>query len=568
MIFDSDDNDGVQDWNDESEEVTPSPSQPSTPSLPTRRAAKTPFGATNPEGDENPAVPKTGAGSLPSRKPASPFGQNPSGNRASRPQPPLSAVKRPISPAPENPAPTPPPTPFSRPIPQRPVEKAEPVEPVPSTPEPESAPQPERLSEAELLLRSIREDAELRSAKAREAEQAAKVTQPAPNAVAPVLQAATEPAVSSSDPEPAPGEDTQKTKKGFFSSKPKKDAPAAKKEKTPNKKGQEPKEDKYAGERRKVLYIRLVAGGVAAIIGIAGLQAIFMPNTGPSKAQVVAAAQEAVNYTGFPTVSGEQFSIDFARAYFNYNSQDQNRLTNLSKFASPDLLKQIDVQPLSSQEYDAQKKVGSPDYSQAAFSQSVTYGPYVVATNNLTATSAVFTVKVGLNSGSVLYLDVPVKYDPQAYSLTLAGPPSFSKPIQNQGAGATKDQWTATFPSGTDDTIAASFQPDLQRYLTAWAASDSTTISRFVLDQASDNAKRGLQGAVQFDQIISLSVEAADPSNPSTATERRVEVNVMWLDPKTNTRYPQEYRMLIGLNSDKKWAVYDIENFYLLNKNS
>jgi hypothetical protein len=401
----------------------------------------------------------------------------------------------------------------------------------------------------------MKELAAERSEEAKKEEAARAAETPSSHSVTPTPVPVTAPVV-----EPVEVAPTEKKKKSFFAPPPKK----ASSKKAPNK---APRENQYEGERKKVLYIRLVAGSVAAIIAIAGLQAIFMPSNGPTKDMVMSAAKEAVNYTGFPTVSGEQFSIDFTKAYFNFDSSEnyETREKSLERFASPDLIKQIDIAIQSSQEYESTKK-GTQPYSEYQVSQTITYGPYVVATKNLTEKAAVFTVKVGMKTGNVMYLDVPVKYDPDNYSLTLAGPPSFTKPIQNKPAEDIKaDEWTSTFEGGVDEGVQKSFQPDLEAYLSAWALSDSTIVNRYLLDSATDNAKRGLQSAVKFKSIVDLKVEPLSDSRPSTEITRRVEVDVLWEDPKSGLRYPQQYRMLISKNAEGKWAIYDIENFSILN---
>lgn len=563
MIFDSDDNDNDLSFDGKPKKVSPASS------LPTRPITKSPFGSSAAQGSQT---------NLPPRKPAAPFNQ---GVPASRPQRPESPAKanQPVAPS-ERQGPQAQ-SPFSRPASPQTQGKspASPVLPdLSSYIPPKKAEQPlyeapvsdeaESASESEIYLRTVREEAEKRR---REAQLPDRVPAQNHSMHSPAVtdnyeqssQQYNEPAVPAFQqqqvqqqvPQQPQGEQPATGKKG--KNKRTKNVPAAKANKPV-------KEKTYAGERKKVLYIRLVAGSVAAIIAVAGCKAIFIPDSGPTKEMVMSAAQEAVNYTGFPSASGEQFSIDFAKAYFNFNSEgSEERIASLERFASPELVKQINITILSPAEYAAVQKSGS-SYSDYKVTQNITYGPYVVATNNLDEKNAVFTVKVGLETGTVVYLDVPVKYDPGNFSLTLAGPPSFSKPIQNQGE-AKKDEWTSVFEGGGDDEIQKSIQSDLEAYLSAWALSDSTIINRYILDSATDNAKRGLQESVRFNQIISLQVEPQSDDRPSTANSRRVEINVMWEDPVTSLRYPQQYRMLIGLNQEGKWAIHDIENFSVLN---
>jgi hypothetical protein len=323
------------------------------------------------------------------------------------------------------------------------------------------------------------------------------------------------------------------------------------------------REDKYQGDRRNIMFIRLAFFGVAIIVGLAGMKAIFLPNNGPSQAQVKTAAQEAVGYTGFPTVSGEQFAIDFSRAYFNFSTEDTTRKDTLLRFASEQLVRQIDIDTITSDEYEKTAGVDAPKFGDLIISQTIVYGPYVVATNNISETDAVFTVKVGLDSGAVIYMDVPVKYSPKNYSMTLAGPPSFVKPIQNAGS-VPETEYVVDFGTG-DKELQKEFQPDLEAYLAAWAKSDKTIINRYLYEGATDNASRGLQNTVQFYSLDTFIVEPADDANPATENRRRAEITVTWQDPETGLRYPQQYRILLGLNQENNWSIYDIENFAILN---
>lgn len=365
-----------------------------------------------------------------------------------------------------------------------------------------------------------------------------------------------DPNFNANSPQPlqtADPEDTGKSRKGR-KGKAVKHAKTAKAEKPV-------KEKPYDGARKKILWVRLGVGLVGVVVLVAGMRAIFLPETGPSKEQVMSAAQEAVNYTGFPAASGEQFAIDFTRTYFNFNNRDSDRKVALQRFASDELITKIEIKTLSNDEYQQQNPGAS--YNDYLVSQTINYGPYVVSIENLDDKNSVFTVKVGLNNGTVYYLDVPVKYDPEQYSLTLAGPPSFTKPIQNSGK-TEATEYTVNFGSGDKD-IQNSFSPDLQAYLKAWAASDSTIVNRYTMEKATDNAKRGLQNSVQFYSLDKFLVEPADEAKPATATVRRAEITVTWNDPSTGLKYPQQYRMLLTLNPEGNWSIYDIENFSVLN---
>lgn len=572
LIFGNDDNDDNLDLDFDGKQ-NKTPPTPPTSSLPTRPATRSPFGSNADQVEK--LVPEKKVG-LPTRNPSSPFGAKSAGTKPRLPQNPLSDAKpRPV--IDEEKAVKKPQAPFSRPVEEPviapPVPNVSSYLPPSRVPEPieqqtpEVQAKPEALSETEQYLRSMKEHAQTKAAEAKLAEAAqrlAKVDAPA-NVVAPTTNSIPDVAAV---PTPAlPEQKGKKQKKGFFAPPPKKEVqPKGTKKPSPAKQA---RDNQYAGERKKVLWIRLVAGSVAVIIAVAGVQAIIGGESGPSRAQVQAAAKEAVNYTGFPTTSGEQFALDFAKAYFNYDSTDSTRLTTLQRFASKELASQIDIQILSAAEYEAIKKMDVA-YSSIKITQTIAYGPYVVSSKNITAESAVFTVKVGLASDKdaspkVVYLDVPVKYDPKNYSMILAGPPSFSKPIQNQGS-VTKDEYTIDFEGGSDDALEKSINGDLSAYLKAWAESDQVIVNSFTLPTATDNAKKGLQKTVIFNKILDLKIQPFDANSPNTERGRRAEVNVLWEDPKTGLRYPQQYRLLIGKNPEDKWTVQDIENFAVVNK--
>jgi len=336
----------------------------------------------------------------------------------------------------------------------------------------------------------------------------------------------------------------------------------------PQKEGK--KQSDYAGKRGNIFWLRMGVILVAVVLMGAGLKTLILPSGGPTPEQVAAKAQEATNYTGFPTESGAVFATEFTRLFMTYTSEESSaeRAEKLKDYASETLITKFDITRPSREEYEAanaaqiEAGIEVPDYNEVIVDQIITEGPYVVVAENLTATQALYTLKFRVNDGKWTYLQVPVKYDEKTFAMTIAGPPSFTKPVQN--VGTTKEgEYTVNFTA--DQELIKSFQPDLESYLTAWAQSDTTIISRYVVDDATQDAMLGLQGVYEFKEVNSLTIEAADEAVPKTATSRRAEFTVTWVDPETSLSYTQQYRMLLTLNEDNKWSVYDIQNFSILN---
>lgn len=345
------------------------------------------------------------------------------------------------------------------------------------------------------------------------------------------------------------GAKEKKQGSGFWSAKPKE-----KKERKPSD---------YDGKRNQVLWVRLGVGGVILLLAFGGVRSAFFPDSGPTPNQVSNVAKEAVNYTGFPTQSGAVFAQQFVQQFMTYSSNESNedREARLKDYVSDTLLQQIDITPLGAANSDTSVDNSSDG---PKVDQTVTGGPMVVASKNLSASQAVFTVKFQINKESDwIYLNVPVKFTEKNNQMTVAGPPSFTKPNQNVGK-TTPEEYTASFES-TDSELEKSLNSDFKSYMQAWGASNSTIISRYTAESATQDAQAGLQGAVTFYSLDDLNIEGYSKDNPSTATVRRVELQVTWEDPKTQLLYTQEYRVLLQLSAAKQWTIYDIQNFSVLN---
>lgn len=121
-------------------------------------------------------------------------------------------------------------------------------------------------------------------------------------------------------------------------------------------------------------------------------------------------------------------------------------------------------------------------------------------------------------------------------------------------------------PSGEPDpSLASDLQANLLTpYLTAWAASDRTQIDLAVSADATDNAKRGLGGAVTSPDIgqVTAYVDNGQPgvyANGDTAT---LIVTVTWKVPSSSSDIPSStqttgYRINV-IRTGGKWQVSDI----------
>lgn len=373
------------------------------------------------------------------------------------------------------------------------------------------------------------------------------------------------------------GEDEENQNQGRKGKGRKNSKKLSRKEKSKKAKG----DSDFAGERKKRLIPIIAFWGVIVIMSGAGLKSMFFPSSGPTPAQVAAVAKDAVGVKGFPVESGRQFATDFAKIFFTFDNTSTTsdvvriRKEKLSQYISEDLLNTIDVSvmPRSSStsktnkdktevvtpDGPVQEEANSGSSETPRIAQNVTYGPYVVKTTEISDSLATFTLKIGTDKGSLFYVDVPVKYDSSQYSLTVAGPLSFSMNEQNVGSSKA-DDYTAKYKE-TEETkqLEEDFKPDLQEYLKAWSQSNTTIINRYITDNATDNAKRGLQNAVEFNSLSSLDVGFPDADVTSKATGEAV---VQWKDPKSNLYYTQTYRLkLLKNSSTNKWQIYDIVNF-------
>jgi hypothetical protein len=358
-------------------------------------------------------------------------------------------------------------------------------------------------------------------------------------------------------------------------------------EKTPtestakSKKGKKPtKRGNFAGDRWKVVAVRAVIIIIAIVIGFNGIKNIVAPNSGPTRAQVVGAAQQAVGYTKFPTVEGGGNAIGFTKTFLNYSSATgaaSARDTALLKYAPQNIVEEIDPtfgansSTSTSSTPDSSLTGGSAvndsgnstagggsatnDNSAPVTTQTITDGPYLIDSKNIDDTHAVFTTLSQIDGKTWVYLQIPMLYDPTHNSLSVSGFPSFIPPTT---VGKVPD--SEVTPAWSDDqSVDSSFQADLINYLTAWASSNHTVIPRYITKDATLPAKAGLGGIVSYSKLTNLTVEDITASPTTDANTRRAQFTVIWNDAKDNVSYTQTYRLIIKYQGGR-WYISDIEN--------
>lgn len=341
--------------------------------------------------------------------------------------------------------------------------------------------------------------------------------------------------------------------------------PAAKskaKERPPKKQGN------YSGGRNKVLFLRIGVFAALGVLVLLGAKSILLPGSGPSKAQVMSAAQEALGQTGFPQDAGVGFATAFTKTFLTMDpTQQGQRDTQLKNYAPEEVIQSIDLRYRTDQD-----TITSADGTKAPAleaapggettnqpTQTVTQGPYFVGAKNVDEKNSVITTLSQLNNNQWVYLQVPITYDPTTLGLAVSATPTFLSPtlLAKVPADAGDPSWQS------DTEVVQAFQSDLENYLLAWSASDSNLISRYITTDATVATKTGLENTVKFSRLAELSVESVtdDSLTPNT---RRAQADVVWIDPATNIVYSQSYRLVIEKQPDNRWYVKDITNLGLI----
>ena len=181
-------------------------------------------------------------------------------------------------------------------------------------------------------------------------------------------------------------------------------------------------------------------------------------------------------------------------------------------------------------------------------------GPYLAATTLSTdANNGTVSIALQLDSGAWLYPMVPVYSDGQG-GFTIAGTPTLGAPPARAG-----------FP-GSDGSIAGDVDDDASRaasdvlagFFTAWAASDSAALERYVTREATPAARAGLGGSVQFVDLGDVKVAVAVTGDEDT---RFASAEVTWAtgdaaQPDTG-QLTQTYLLTI-VRTAGLWSVNDV----------
>lgn len=322
------------------------------------------------------------------------------------------------------------------------------------------------------------------------------------------------------------------------------------KTKTTRKKANNP----FTGNRKIVLGIRIVAGVVASVIVFAGLNSILFPPNFPSPDQVISKVKEGLNITDFPTQKATGFVIDFTTAYFtvdpnNYGARDEQLL----KYISKDKLQETDLVFNRS----TVEESNAPATGVETLGQSIIGVPAIVNTYSIDNNNAVFTVQVALSTGTTMYVDVPVYWNPKNNGMAISAPLSIVPAI----GLTTIPQDNLNEEWANDKDVVDAFEDDLKKYLEAWAASDKTSIDRYTTDKATLMAKLGLGGTVKLERLDSLEVASVDEEAGADPRTRNAKIDVVWKDANNEAfTYKQSYMLTIKQKPDEKWYVDNINS--------
>lgn len=309
----------------------------------------------------------------------------------------------------------------------------------------------------------------------------------------------------------------------------------------------EPQENfsRYTGERKRVKYSMIAAVTIIALLSAGGVKQFFFPEQIPSPDVVTSTVSEQLGFTQFPEELGMGWVALFTEEYLTIDPE--------AKISRDDRLA-----PFITDGTAASFNAGGG----ADTKVSVTGGPFVSGVESIDDERAIYTVSAVVTGGKWVYLKVPVFYDSDRNAFTVYQSPSFVPRPQVADAPILDPEWLA------DATLSTEMQKHLTPFFESWGASDGQNLERFLLTDASVSARTGLQGAVKFQSLGSVSVEAytsADGSTDDEAAEnpmreRKAIAQVTWADPKQDgVTYTQNYDLVIYQQPDDRWYVKDID---------
>lgn len=165
-------------------------------------------------------------------------------------------------------------------------------------------------------------------------------------------------------------------------------------------------------------------------------------------------------------------------------------------------------------------------------------------------------MQVILSTGTTLYVDVPIYYNPTINGMAVSAPLSIMPSVGTAKVPADNHNIAWNEDKQVQDTL----KPDLEKYLQAWAASDETSISRYIAKDSNLNTKLGLSGSVQFVRLDSLKVQAAATDGTGNPNIRQAYASVIWQDSNNKgMTYNQAYLLTIKQDSGR-WYINNIES--------
>lgn len=291
----------------------------------------------------------------------------------------------------------------------------------------------------------------------------------------------------------------------------------------------------YDGGRWKVLTLRITVWVVLGIVTLAGLKSLFLPN----KVNVTSLSNTVatqIGFNGFPVLAGQDFAKGFLKEYLT-----------LSKTGEP-LREKILATYLPGGVIQPWAQANTP-----ISSQIVVDGPFMMGAPELAGsdtTRAVYTFEAQVASSSrqeptPVFLRVPVYNENGVLAIT-APPGFFANP------GVTVGDGHISYPVSAKDS--QDFKSPLDKFLTAWANSDATTINEYTTSDSTAAVKTGMNGTVSFISETNLGVQLVSAKNQFAS--RRADVDITW-SANGNT-WVQGYQLTVTHSTDGKWYVQDI----------
>lgn len=364
------------------------------------------------------------------------------------------------------------------------------------------------------------------------------------------------------------------------------------------------------GYEKKAKTMRLFVIATCVLLVVGGTVSMFMPRKTLTTAEVTSIAQQVSNNTGFPLGDGAGIAQQFIKVYAETTGDYVLRNQMLSIYYNGVATTGADVttdgqatdQNGGSQGGEGDVQDGSTNgnippasgsdnaslnamsASSDAVKQAIVYGPYVYTQKALTKNSGQYTIGVVVyrtsgdknnpqpvkdEKGNIIYkrmfFDVGVYWDDktQKYAITPDSPTLVPETSMIARAAAPKE--VPIGDGNVDKDLADSSMDSLiGDYMTAWAASKTSSIENLTTQDATPNAKIGLGGSVKLNGGVGQGVQykVYDPV-AGVDDLYRVEADVKWMDAldeqsKEWLGYTSTYIIYLR-KSGSKFLVYDIK---------